>query len=104
VSVLIDRLIARRLYGEAMDICKCLALPEVSGSSRVLAHWACFKVQQTHLDDDQIARDINVKLGMTPGVSYSEIANKAFECGKTDLAIRVSICQILSTFCDIYLF
>ena len=37
-----------------------------------------------------IARAINSKLGETPGISYTEIASKALECGRTQLAIRVS--------------
>ena len=38
-----------------------------------------------------IARAIADKLGDTPGVSYSDIASKALDCGRTDLAIRVNI-------------
>ena len=38
-----------------------------------------------------IARAIADKLGDTPGVSYSDIASKALECGRTDLTIRVSM-------------
>ncbi len=43
------------------------------------------------MDDESVARAIAQKLGDTPGVSYSEIANKALECGRTELAIRVSV-------------
>ena len=48
------------------------------------------QVQQTNIDDEAVARSIALKLGDTPGVSYSEIANKAIECGRTQLAVRVS--------------
>ena len=41
------------------------------------------------VDDESIARAIAQKLGDTPGVSYSEVANRAIECGRTELAIRV---------------
>ena len=41
------------------------------------------------VEDDSIAWAIAEKLGDTPGVSYSEIANKALECGRTELAIKV---------------
>ncbi len=47
------------------------------------------QVQQTSVDDESIARAIAQKLGDTPGVSYSEVANRAIECGRTELAIRV---------------
>ena len=58
----------------------------------------CFKlvflvlqVQQANVDDEEIARAINSKLGETPGISYSEIASKAVDCGRTHLAIKVNI-------------
>lgn len=41
------------------------------------------------MDDEQIARTIANKLGDTPGVSYSEIAKRAIEMGRTELAIRL---------------
>ena len=41
------------------------------------------------MDDDQLAKNIAEKLGDTPGISYTEIATKAFERGKTALAIKV---------------
>ena len=47
------------------------------------------QVQQTNVDDEQVARTIAHKLGDTPGVSYSEIANRAIECGRVELAIRL---------------
>ncbi|CAH1775290.1 unnamed protein product [Owenia fusiformis] len=89
VPVLIDRLVLRRQYCLAIRICQYLNIPEADGASRILAHWACYKVQQTHVDDELVATAIANKLGDTPGVSYSEIANKAIECGRTELAIRL---------------
>ena len=47
------------------------------------------QVQQANVDDEEIARAINSKLGETPGISYSEIASKAVDCGRTQLAIKV---------------
>ena len=49
------------------------------------------QVQQKTVDDETVARDIQQKLGDTPGVSYSDIASQALECGRTELAIRVWI-------------
>ncbi|KAI8484680.1 Vacuolar protein sorting-associated protein 16 [Branchiostoma belcheri] len=77
MPVLIDRLVLRRQYPLAIRICQYLKLPEAEG------------VQQTHVDDELIARSINEKLRDTPGISYSEIAAKAAECGRTELAIRL---------------
>ncbi|CAH3162270.1 unnamed protein product, partial [Porites evermanni] len=47
------------------------------------------QVQQANVDDEEIARAINSKLGETPGISYSEIASKAVDCGRTHLAIKL---------------
>jgi hypothetical protein len=48
-----------------------------------------YQVQQSGGDDEMLARAITEKLSDTSGVSYSEIASHALECGKIDLAIRV---------------
>lgn len=90
IQVLLDRLVLRRLYPLAIQICEYLRLPEVQGVSRILAHWACYKVQQKDVSDEDVARAINQKLGDTPGVSYSDIAARAYGCGRTELAIKVS--------------
>uniref|UniRef100_A0A452T555 Vacuolar protein sorting-associated protein 16 homolog n=1 Tax=Ursus maritimus TaxID=29073 RepID=A0A452T555_URSMA len=71
-----SQLVLRRLYPLAIQICEYLRLPEVQGVSRILAHWACYKVQQKDLGD-------------TPGVSYSDIAARAYGCGRTELAIKL---------------
>ncbi|GLH07116.1 Vacuolar protein sorting-associated protein 16 homolog [Gryllus bimaculatus] len=89
VRVLLDRLVLRRHYYLAIQAAKHLRLPEVEGSSRVLAHWACYKVNQTQLDREQVARDIANKLGYAPGVSYSEIADKANNAGRRQLAVKL---------------
>lgn len=89
IRVLLDRLVLRRHYYLAIQAAKHLRLPEVEGSSRVLAHWACYKVNQTQLDREQVARDIANKLGYAPGVSYSEIADKANNAGRRQLAVKL---------------
>nr|CAD7587886.1 unnamed protein product [Timema genevievae] len=88
-QVLLDRLVVRRHFYLAIQIAKYLRMPDVEGSSRILAHWACYKVKQTQLDREQVAREIADKLGYAPGVSYSEIAKKAADCGRTQLAIKL---------------
>lgn len=89
VQILLDRLVLRQHYYLAIQIAKYLKLPYNEGSSRILAHWACYKVRQTQLDREQVARDIAEKLGYAPGVSYSEIAMKAVDCGRRQLAIKL---------------
>lgn len=89
LQVLIDRLVHRRLYPLAIEVCRYLKIPDFQGVSRVLRHWASCKVQQTDLPDEAVARAICVKVGDTPGVSYSHIAAKAYECGRPELAIKL---------------
>ncbi|XP_078037953.1 vacuolar protein sorting 16 [Augochlora pura] len=88
-EVILDRLVARRHYYLSIQIARHLQLPEVEGESRILAHWACYKVKQTQLDEEQIAEEIADKLGYAPGVSYSEIAEKAADSGRKQLAIKL---------------
>lgn len=89
VGVVIDRLIARRQFCVAYYICKYLRIPENQGSSRVLAHWACYKVQQSEMDDETTARAIKNKLRSAKGVSYASIAERAVDCGKKELAVKL---------------
>ncbi|CAH3134229.1 unnamed protein product [Porites lobata] len=89
MKTLIDRLVLRRHYCLAIRICDYWKIPKGEGASRILGHWACYKVQQANVDDEEIARAINSKLGETPGISYSEIASKAVDCGRTHLAIKL---------------
>ncbi|NWI53915.1 VPS16 protein, partial [Calyptomena viridis] len=63
IEVLLDRLVLRRLYPLAIRICEFLRLPEIQGVSRILAHWACSKVQQKDKSDEEVAQAINQKLG-----------------------------------------
>ncbi|KAG9349381.1 hypothetical protein JZ751_027824, partial [Albula glossodonta] len=86
VQVLIDRLVYRKLYPLAIEICRYLKTPEYQGVSRVLKHWACCKKEEA---DEVIARAISLKLGEAAGISYSEIAARAYECGRTELAIKL---------------
>lgn len=44
VPVLIDRLLLRRHWALAFEIAENLRLPDAQGKSRILAHWACYKV------------------------------------------------------------
>ncbi|XP_044284736.1 vacuolar protein sorting-associated protein 16 homolog isoform X1 [Varanus komodoensis] len=88
-QVLLDRLVLRRLYPIAIKISEYLRLSEFQGISRILAHWACYKVQQKDKSDEEVAQAINQKLGDTPGISYSEIAARAYDCGRPELAIKV---------------
>ncbi|XP_016304608.1 vacuolar protein sorting-associated protein 16 homolog [Sinocyclocheilus anshuiensis] len=43
IQVLIDRLVYRKLYPLAIEVCRYLKTPEYQGVSRVLKYWACYK-------------------------------------------------------------
>lgn len=46
VMIFIDpsRLVLRRHYCLAIRICDYLKIPKAEGASRILGHWACYKV------------------------------------------------------------
>ncbi|RZC42147.1 vacuolar protein sorting-associated protein 16 -like protein, partial [Asbolus verrucosus] len=88
-KVLLDRLITRKEYFLALQIAKYLKMPEEEGSSHILVHWAKYKVSQSHLEEETVAREIADKLGYTPGISYSEIASTASQYGRKKLAIKL---------------
>ncbi|KAI0701369.1 vacuolar protein sorting-associated protein 16 [Cytidiella melzeri] len=92
---LIARLTSRNLHLLALRISSFLDLPP----SAVLRHWACAKIVRSksnastdsEIDDNAVCRSIVEKfekLGGT-GVSYAEIARKAWEIGRTDLATKL---------------
>nr|ALS04225.1 vacuolar protein sorting-associated protein 16-like protein [Acartia pacifica] len=87
--VLIDRLIARRLFPMAIAICEYLKLPQVEGKSRVLGHWACYKVETSTADEDETARQVSNRLGLNAEISYSDVASKAAQVGKKRLAVKL---------------
>ena len=41
-----------------------LYLITVEGKSRVLGHWACYKVETSTADEDETARQVKYKIGL----------------------------------------
>lgn len=87
--VLIDRLIARRLFPLALEICNYLKLASGEGKSRVLGHWACYKVETSTEDEAETARQVSSRLGLNAEISYSDVAGRAAEVGKKRLAVQL---------------
>jgi len=87
--VLMDRLIARRLFPLALEISQFLKLSPGEGRSRVLAHWAIYKVETSNTEEAETARQVSSRLGLSSDISYSDIAEKAAECGKKQLAVQL---------------
>lgn len=94
-SHLVSRLLARNLHLLALRISAYLALPP----DAVLRHWACAKILRskpvaagTELDgDDALCRTIVEKFENLGGrgVSYADIAKRAWEVGRTALATKL---------------
>ena len=91
VRVLLDRLIARRLFAFAIKVAEFKKLPPGEGKSRILAHWAMYKVVEapSKEDEEKIAAEIVSRLNQDPEISYSEIAELAMNCKppRTRLAV-----------------
>lgn len=49
-----------------------------------------------HVPTDEVARAISQKLESSPGILYSEIARKAVQCGRRDLAVKVRTWGVLT--------
>ncbi|CAI5784904.1 sorting-associated 16 homolog [Podarcis lilfordi] len=82
-EVLLDRLVLRRLYPIAIKICEYLRLSEFQGISRILAHWACYKLLEY---EPRSGKQVPLLLKM----KSSQLAlSKAIESGDTDLVYTV---------------
>uniref|UniRef100_A0A8C4QZR3 Vacuolar protein sorting-associated protein 16 homolog n=1 Tax=Eptatretus burgeri TaxID=7764 RepID=A0A8C4QZR3_EPTBU len=78
-------LVQRRMFPLAIRVCELLHLAEQQGRSRVLEHWACYKVK----DEERLPTLIHERLGDTAGISYEEVAARATDMGRTELAVRL---------------
>lgn len=90
-NVIINRLISRRHFALAIEICKYLNMNNEEGIIKILSNWALYKVGQKEIEDDRIAIMIKSKLGDTPGISYAEIARCAIKAARPGLAIKVRL-------------
>ncbi|KAL3280278.1 hypothetical protein HHI36_017772 [Cryptolaemus montrouzieri] len=64
-------------------------MPDAEGKNHILVYWAKYKVSQPQLEEESVAREIADKLGYSPGISYSEVAHAAAECGRKKIAIKL---------------
>lgn len=87
IDTLIERLIDRRLFLLALKMASYLKMSPEQGENKILTKWAFYKVRQQENNDEQTAINIYDKIRNHPGVSFAEIANKAIEYGRTNLAV-----------------
>ncbi|EDW82995.1 uncharacterized protein Dwil_GK22550 [Drosophila willistoni] len=85
-EVILSRLVFRKHYGVAIQVAKHLNLPE----SWILEHWAYHKVMNDH-NDNEVARKITEKFKnpSVEGISFCNIAEKAHQNGRDELAIKL---------------
>lgn len=56
---------------------------------KIFTDWACCKVQNFDDNEDDICEQIRYKLRDEKGVSFTEIAHKSIEIGRSDLAMKL---------------
>ncbi|XP_017122816.1 vacuolar protein sorting-associated protein 16 homolog [Drosophila elegans] len=85
-EVILSRLVFRKHYAIAIQVAKHLNLPE----SWILEHWAYHKVINDP-NDTEVARKITEKFKnpSVEGISFCNIAAKAHQAGRDDLAIKL---------------
>ena len=88
-SVLLDRLMRRRLHFLALRVCRHLQTPVQTGERRVLEAWAKHVVATAGGEGHLVARQIADRLGTQSGISFADVAKTAIEAGKRGTAIQV---------------
>lgn len=87
--VWMDRLMAMRLFPLTLETSRFLKLSRGKSKSRALTYWAIYKVETSNAEEDETARYVSSRLGLSSNISYRDIAEKAAECGKKQLAVQL---------------
>ena len=86
IEAAIDLLISWKRFQLALWIVEYLG---IEGDGLVRAKWSEFLIEQRQLEDDQIADRIQKIMGPNPPVPYADIANKAVDVHRIQLAIKL---------------
>lgn len=75
----------------AISTCEYLRIDPKEGVERVVSHWALRKLHAARpaasVEDERLlAKQICEKFSKFPGISYADMAEKAVECGRKELA------------------
>lgn len=97
IDSLIDRLTERHYFFLALKLAEYLKIVPEDGSIKILTRWAFYKIRQQDIDEEKIANQIAQKISPNSGVSFAEIANKAIEYGRKNLAIRLLDYELKAT-------
>ena len=84
-QVLVDRLVNRRSFSTALDICQLMHMKP----NKILVQWSCMHVQNKSIEDSKVRQDISRVLSQCPGASYIDASLAAFRCGREQLAIHL---------------
>jgi hypothetical protein len=57
--------------------------------TKTLIHWACCKVESSSLPDEELVQVISRKLSMFKDITYTDVAHKAIDIGKKNLAVKL---------------
>jgi hypothetical protein len=57
--------------------------------TKTLIHWACCKIESSSLPDDELVAVISRKLLLHKDITYTDIAHKAIDIGKKNLAVKL---------------
>lgn len=80
---LINRLLLRNAHLLAFKVAELLRLPK----ENIYVHWACAKIRRSQTDDDSTYAVVVQKVAEVSGINYEEIAQVAYEEGRSKLAI-----------------
>lgn len=80
---LINRLLLRNAHLLAFKVAELLRLPK----ENIYVHWACAKIRRSQTDDESTYAVVMQKVDKVPGINYEEIAQVAYEEGRSKLAI-----------------
>jgi hypothetical protein len=84
-QVLVDRLINRRAFAAALDVCQLMRMK----ANKVVVQWSCAHVQDKRMDEATIRADVARVLAQCPGATYIDASLSAFRCGREQLAIHL---------------
>lgn len=86
IETAVDLLIARKQFEQALWIVQYL---KTGGEHQIRVKWSEHLIEQRQLTDDEVAKRILNILGQDSQVSYTDIANKAIEKQRVQLAVKL---------------
>lgn len=86
IETAIKLLVSRKQFKLALWIVNYL---KIDGELMIRTKWSEYLIMQHEISDDEVAKKIQAILGQNPIVPYADIANKAIEGHRVQLAIKL---------------